>query len=58
MMDVCGREGVIEQIIPGNNASTHCGNLYIVRFTDDEDGDDFTQNFDSYDLGKRLKIKK
>jgi|APSaa5957512535_1039671.scaffolds.fasta_scaffold135134_3 hypothetical protein len=50
-------DGIVEQIIPGNNSSTHCGNLYVVRFIDDEDGDSFTKKFDSYSLGKELKLK-
>ena len=63
--------GHIETIHPGNgNCATHCGNLYICRFQFrqpgdpdweewlDEDGNPqtYTRSFDSYSLGRGLKL--
>ena len=50
--DMC--EGVIEEIHPGTKSSTHCGNLYIVRFKDGN----YTRNFDTYSFGRELKLDK
>ncbi len=54
--------GVIEEIFPGKGKhATHCGNLYACRFTYDspEDCDPtetYTRTFDSYSLGRELKL--
>ncbi len=50
-------EGVVTDVVPRgrHTVGTHLGNLYIVRFTDD-DGDSFTRNFDDYSLQHDLRL--
>ncbi len=50
--------GVVEEVIAGGGRGTHLGNLYVCRFTDEEEESSYTRNFDDHSLGNELQIRK